>query len=178
MLTLGVRKSVDTVFLQARLALEEERRALAAFVSKFDALGLGAAMPQSKLRPPMPTAGGTMTAYERRQSRSFSSTGRLPSISDSTIIEDMTGVSESSPIRFGRVDARLQPSLLDQAMLEEFDNAVDISFDELEVEQQLMDVSVYVQPGTDAAAKIFAGLDKGSPARSRLIFGDKENILP
>ncbi|KJA20164.1 hypothetical protein HYPSUDRAFT_142672 [Hypholoma sublateritium FD-334 SS-4] len=163
---------------KTRQALEEERRALAAFVSKFDALGLGMAIPPSKLRLPMPTPGGAMTAYERRQSRSFSGTGRLSTIPDVTVADDMMGVLESSPMRLGRGDVRTQPSLLDQAMLEEFDGAGDISFDELEVEKQLMEMSVYVQPGSDVATKMLNGLDKGSPTRSRSVFGDKENVLP
>lgn len=119
-----------------------------------------------------------MTAYERRQSRSFSGTGRLSTIPDATAVDDMKGVLESSPMRLGRGDVRAQPSLLDQAMLEEFDGAGDISFDELEVEKQLMEMSVYVQPGRDAATKMLNGLDKGSPTRSRSVFGDKENVLP
>ncbi len=120
-----------------------------------------------------------MTAYERRQSRSFSGAGRLTTIPDDAVSDhDMTGILESSPMRLGRGDLRAQPSLLDQAMLEEFDGAGDISFDELEVEKQLMEMSVYIQPGSDTSTKMLNGLDKGSPTRSRSVFGDKENVLP
>ena len=119
-----------------------------------------------------------MTAYERRQSRSFSGIGRLSTIPDATVSEDMTGILESSPMRLRRGELRAQPSLLDQAMLEEFDGAGDISFDELEVEKQLMEMSVCIQPGSDAPTKMLNGLDKGSPTRARSVFGDKENVVP
>ena len=175
---LSVIDSDSCFHRQTRQALEEERRALAAFVSKFDSLGLGLSVPPSKLRPPMPTPGGAMTAYERRQSRSFSGIGRLSTIPDATVSEDMTGILESSPMRLRRGELRAQPSLLDQAMLEEFDGAGDISFDELEVEKQLMEMSVCIQPGSDAPTKMLNGLDKGSPTRARSVFGDKENVVP
>ncbi|KAF9483551.1 kinesin-domain-containing protein [Pholiota conissans] len=170
---------------KARQALEEERRALAAFVSKFDSLGLSLSAPPSKLRPPMPTPGGAMTAYERRQSRPFSSNAaRLPRISDVTVTQDFTGVSqdltgfsESSPMRFDRTAVRSEPSLFDQAMLEEM-GSVDVSFDEIEVERQLLEMSVCVQPGGASAAKMFSGLEKPGFPKSRDVFVDKENILP
>jgi len=104
---------------QVREKLEGERRALAAFVSKFDSLGLGSntSDPPSKIvKPPMPSPGGAMTAYERRQSRrSFTGlsaytngVSRLPRISDvtvkaelesenvSVVLEDFTGGSAVS----------------------------------------------------------------------------------
>ena len=179
--------------------MEEERRALAAFVTRFDALGLGTVPTTvSKLKPPMPTPGGAMTAYERRQSRTFSSSSinRMPRISDvtatpesagvsedftgmSTISQDFTGDGNYSPVRgLDRLRAKAQPSLFDQAMPEE----VDMSFDELEVENQLLEMSICVPAGSTAAAKMFGGLDlKESPSktsRGRGVFGDKENILP
>jgi centromeric protein E len=120
-----------------------------------------------------------MTAYERRQSRSFNNINRLPRISDVTITQDFTGlnqnftgVAESSPTRFDRATARSQPSLLDQAMLEEIGGAGDMSYDEMEVEKQLLEMSVCVQPGSGAAAKMFGG------PKSRDVFVDKENVLP
>jgi centromeric protein E len=118
-----------------------------------------------------------MTAYERRQSRNFSgSTMRLARISDVT--QDFTGNSENSPTRFDRLRATAQPSLLDQAMLEEVVVA-DVSFDEVEVERQLMEASICVQPGSRGAAKLFGGVDKGGVvSKARGVLGDKENILP
>jgi centromeric protein E len=160
--------------------MEEERRALANFVTRIDSLGLSS-IPPSKLRPPMPTPGGSMTAYERRQARA-SSSGRLPRISDATVTEeftgigvDFTGASESSPVRLDRGSASTQPSLMDQAMLEEM-GSVDISFDELEVEQQLLEMSMYIQPGSAAATKLF-GQDKGL-IKDRGVLSAKENIFP
>ncbi|KAF4617204.1 hypothetical protein D9613_006327 [Agrocybe pediades] len=166
---------------KARQTLEEERRALAAFVSKFDSLGLGLSIPQPAPSLPTPTPGGAMTSYRRRKSSSFSAaSNRLPRISDVTITqeftgnsnastvgslltEEFTGYSDCSPMRLDR--ARAEPSLFDQPLPEDVG---DISFDE--VERQLLETSIYVQP----AEKTF---EKG-PFKSREIFGDKENILP
>ncbi|KAF8988526.1 kinesin motor domain-containing protein [Cyathus striatus] len=74
---------------KARKQLEEERRALAAFVSKFDALGLGlGAASVSKLQPPKPIPGGAAIAFsERQQTRqrlSLSSTSIFGSTTAST----------------------------------------------------------------------------------------------
>ncbi|PPQ68785.1 hypothetical protein CVT25_008863 [Psilocybe cyanescens] len=163
---------------KARQTLEEERRALATFVTRFDSLGLGQSIPPTKLK--MPTPGGAMATYtERRQSRSFSA--RLPRISDVTITRDMTGNSESSPMRLDRASARAQPSLFDQDMLEELGGVADVSFDEMEVERQLLETSIYItqpQLGSTGADKLFGGVDKGGAVKGREVFGDKENILP
>ena len=121
-----------------------------------------------------------MTAYERRQSRNFpGSTMRLGRISDVTATQDFTGNSENSPTRFDRARATAQPSLLDQAMLEEVVVA-NVSFDELEVERQLLEASMYMQPGSGGAAKVFGGSDKAGVvvSKARGVFGDKENVLP
>jgi centromeric protein E len=45
--------------LQLRIKLEEERRALASFVCKFDSLGLGLSILPLKLKPAKPTPGCT-----------------------------------------------------------------------------------------------------------------------
>ena len=130
-----------------------------------------------------------MTAYERRQSRSFSNSSstynRLPRISDVTITQDFTGASvasESSPMRIDRAKVQAQPSLFDQAMPEVAGG--DISFDELEVERQLLETSICVQPGNVGVEKLFGvSLEKHdaktkADVRPREVFGDKENILP
>ena len=117
-----------------------------------------------------------MTAYGRRQSRNFSgSSMRLARISDVTVTQDFTGNSETSPIRFDRARAKAQPSLLDQDMLEDLVVA-DVSFDEMEVERQLLETSIYVHPGSGGAAKLLGG--GGTTSKPRDVFGDKENILP
>ncbi|KAJ8595149.1 kinesin-domain-containing protein [Rhizopogon salebrosus TDB-379] len=92
-----------------RIKLEDERRALASFVSKFDSLGLsaGSSLP-SKLKPAKPTPGGASAAFaERRQSRAANA---VPSI-----VED----AECSPARVDFASMKAQPSLLDQVMPEE-----------------------------------------------------------
>ena len=160
--------------------MEEERRALSAFVTKFDSLGLK--LP-SKLQPPKPTPGGALTAYaERRQSRITST-----SLSDATMTHSnstkslntpyksnnansiITNIAEdTSPIRPSQFKS--QPRLLDQVMPEE----ADMSYDEFEVEQQLLNTSI-------AAGKIMGGGGGGGKmvtTIARDVFGDKENILP
>ena len=84
------------------MKLEEERQALAAFVSKFDALGPGSlAVPQTKLPPP-PT-GSIFT--QRHQHR----------------LHSLDPIVEDSPIRMSGIG----PSLLE----EEWDGAEDLSFE-------------------------------------------------
>ncbi|KII86718.1 hypothetical protein PLICRDRAFT_163991 [Plicaturopsis crispa FD-325 SS-3] len=106
---------------KARMALEEQRRALAAFVSKFDSLGLGGGggVPaSSKLRPPMPSAGGASAAFAERQQHNRSIfSGVL-----STTVEE-------SPVRLDNIKA--QPSLLEQMLPEEEELLAmdDISFE-------------------------------------------------
>ena len=80
-----------------RTKLEEERRALAAFVSKFDALGLGGGSNlASKLKPPKPVIRGATTAFtERQQSR----VANLVSIS--SIKEESTREREYPTVRPG-----------------------------------------------------------------------------
>jgi centromeric protein E len=96
---------------KTRVKLEEERRALAAFVSKFDSLVLGSdkssaenmSKAKVKLGKPLgiPSPGGSaMSTYERRQSRrSFSGLSaytRLPRISDVTVKAELE--SEWDPV--------------------------------------------------------------------------------
>ena len=157
--------------------MEEERRALAAFVTKFDSLGLK--IPSTKLQPPKPTPGGALTAYaERRQSKFTSS-----SLSDGFLNSGTTkslntpynkgnnantttnnAAEETSPIR--PTLFKSQPRLLDQVMPEE----ADMSFDEFEVEQ-LLNSSVVGKTMGGGGGKMMA-------TNARDVFGDKENILP
>ncbi|KAG2125626.1 P-loop containing nucleoside triphosphate hydrolase protein [Suillus cothurnatus] len=98
-----------------RIKLEEERRALASFVSKFDSLGL--ALP-SKLKPAKPTPGGASAAFaERQQSRAANV---VPAI-----IED----AECSPVRVDFSSMKAQPSLLDQMPDDEWCIMDDVSFE-------------------------------------------------
>ena len=170
--------------------MEEERRALAAFVTKFDSLGL--TLP-SKLQPPKPTPGGALTAYaERRQSKLTSSSLSDGLVNGATITHSnptkssfntpykgnnnsnmiITNIAEdTSPIRPSQFKS--QPRLLDQVMPEE----ADMSFDEFEVEQQLLNTSIL--PSVASGGKIIGGGGKAAAmANARDVFGDKENILP
>jgi centromeric protein E len=102
--------------VQLRIKLEEERRALASFVSKFDSLGLSA-LP-SKLKPAKPTPGGASAAFaERQQSRAANVAP--------AIIED----AECSPVRVDFSSMKAQPSLLDQMPEEEWCIMDDVSFE-------------------------------------------------
>jgi len=93
---------------QSRIKLEEERRALAAFVSKFDSLGFG----PSRLKPPMPSVGGATTAFaERKQNKGGIST-------------------PDSPVKIEVHRTKGQPSLLEQMPEEEWSMVEDLSFDE------------------------------------------------
>lgn len=124
-----------------RLKLENERSALQAFVTKFDALGLGGlglsqSSAPSKLRPPKPTPGGAVRAFAERQN---GRAGRLGlglggieegDFDESPIKIDMTGQSMAMAMADG-------PSLLHE------DPRWDLSIggdgeDSFEVEQALL----------------------------------------
>ncbi|CCM02201.1 uncharacterized protein FIBRA_04281 [Fibroporia radiculosa] len=132
---------------QMRVKLEEERQALAAFVRKFDSLGLGLSsgvpLSQSKLHPPMPTPGGAAALFAQRQRSRIQ-----PLEADTTmaIVEEV-----DSPMRFGAG----QPSLLE----EEWDAVDDVSFGE--------DKLILPLKG---------GSRKGSHSPVRDVLGRKENV--
>lgn len=104
---------------KVRTKLEEERRALAAFVSKFDALGLGggSVLPQS-------SGSGSLLAsaslgFGRPKSYLSKMSGGLGIVAEET----------ESPMR---IDVKNQPSLLDQTPEDEWSLMEDVSF-EMEV---------------------------------------------
>jgi centromeric protein E len=102
------------------MKLEEERQALAAFVQKFDALGLGGglALPPTKLNPPMPTPGGAAAVFAERQRN------RLLAMGDADY--SMATVAETeSPIRVSINATSAEPSLLE----EQWDALDDVSFE-------------------------------------------------
>lgn len=76
---------------------------------------------------------------------------------------------ETSPIR--PIQFKSQPRLLDQVMPEE----ADMSFDEFEVEQQLLNTSVWAPSVGNGNGKVGGGK---AVTNARDVFGDKENILP
>ncbi|GLB38799.1 putative TRAFAC class myosin-kinesin ATPase superfamily, kinesin family protein [Lyophyllum shimeji] len=152
-----------------RMTLEEERRALAAFVTKFDSLGLGgspAATP--KLRPPMLTAGGAAAAYAERRAglglASNDSTNTLPSVIESPIRIDMTGNGMS------KLKSH-HPLMLEEMPEEEW---ADVSF-------EMHDGASEVPP-EKRDGKMFGvgplGAAAGKKDGGRAVFGDKENLVP
>jgi len=88
--------------------------ALAAFVSKFDALGLG--LSPSKLQPPMPILGGASAAFTERRTQM-------------ALVQEN---GHSSPVR---LELKAQPSLLEQMPEEEWSVVGDVSF-EIDVEKR------------------------------------------
>ncbi|KAH9942896.1 kinesin-domain-containing protein [Amylocystis lapponica] len=97
---------------KTRVKLEEERQALAAFVKKFDALGLSSTLPPTKLNPPLPTPGGAAALFAQRQRSRVQ-----------TELEQTSSIAEvDSPLRLGAG----APSLLE----EEWDPVDDVSFEE------------------------------------------------
>ncbi len=226
---------------KTRVKLEEERRALAAFVSKFDSLGLRSSStenmskPKAKLAKPLgiPSPGNAMSSYERRQSRrsfsGLSAYSRLPRISDVTVkaelesewdpnigislSQDDTGstfilaesdseaeakdTSSSSPFRLDhhqhnirmqmQADALNAPRLLDQAIPEEVENCMlNLSFDEVEVEEQLLqvgdgDMSVcFFEEGAGGLMGLGISMNNGGkvpPSEKREVLGNKENLV-
>ncbi|KAH8104743.1 kinesin-domain-containing protein [Cristinia sonorae] len=117
---------------KVRMKLEEERQALAAFVKKFDALGLGnsIALPQTKLKPPMPSPGGAAAVFAERQHRQVRN-----------LSLDLDTVVEASPIRLSSAVAA-EPSLLE----EQWDGMEDASFEI--VEKLLSEKSSKSSPGS------------------------------
>jgi centromeric protein E len=142
-----------------RVTLEEERRALAAFVSKFDSLGLGLTMPpSSKLNLPMPTPGSAAVTYAERRG------GLKAVITKSAPSEALS--ETSSPMRFEihQNMFKAHPSLLEQMPEEEWS---DVSFDMGDAPEKP------VGGGKGPFAP-----RKGTQSPVREILGDKENIQP
>ena len=110
----------DTHF-QMRVKLENERQALAAFVSKFDALGLGGLglppIPVSSstsipFNPPKPTPGGAGAIFAERQKNRLV-VGPLESLKITETNEPGANVTES-PLRVPGAKVGNQPSLLEE----------------------------------------------------------------
>ncbi|KAG5640776.1 hypothetical protein DXG03_007236 [Asterophora parasitica] len=182
------------IVVQMRMTLEEERRALAAFVSKFDSLGLGlSSMPASsssttstsKLRPPMPTLGGASAAYAERRAAGHSHDidRTLPTLTEaeSPLRMDMTGNSS----------VKLKPQHQHQILLEQMPEEElwsDVSFgeqqDAFQVEVELL-LPEKEREREREREKIFGvvGLPdaigrKGAGSPVRHVLGDKENVAP
>ncbi|KAF6754852.1 kinesin-like protein [Ephemerocybe angulata] len=95
----------------------------------------------------------------------------------SIVVEQCTGASES-PMRMPEA-LRGQPSLMEQAMLEgPGEEEADLSFDELEVEHQLLAMSVRGMPVPSMnTANRWKVANAGAVGKGRVdVFGDKENV--
>jgi centromeric protein E len=103
-----------------RVKLEEERRALAAFVSKFDALGLGA----GSLLP----AASSVSISGSVSAPGSMGSGRVKSYLSKIGLGGLGVVTEEteSPMR---INLKNQPSLLDQTPEEEWSLMEDVSFE-------------------------------------------------
>lgn len=111
---LHVKELTRLCISKVRMKLEEERQALAAFVKKFDALGLGAlSLPPTKLNPPLPTPGGAAAVFAERQRNRL----QAADLAMATVAET------ESPIRVALPAA--EPSLLE----EQWDALEDVSFE-------------------------------------------------
>ncbi|KAJ4468831.1 P-loop containing nucleoside triphosphate hydrolase protein [Lentinula aciculospora] len=148
-----------------RTKLEEERRALAAFVSKFDSLGMGSTIPASNMSTPVSSPAGRRRSSVAAGSISIQLTGFGDPTSSST-----------SPLRLpeGHIYAGV-PSLLEQ-MPEEAWVLGDVSFDD---ESMSMAGTEEKVPSVAGGMK---GHVKGSGtvrfATSVDILGGKENVHP
>ncbi|KZT25431.1 kinesin-domain-containing protein [Neolentinus lepideus HHB14362 ss-1] len=105
-----------------RNKLEEQRRALTAFVSKFDALGLGGEGVTPSISKPAP--GGAHKIFAERQRNKLNSFG---------LSSDFTSNASDSPVRLDLNHIKGQPILLEQ--MPEEDPWNDVSF-ELELEDK------------------------------------------
>ena len=104
-----------------RVKLENERQALAAFVSKFDALGLGGlgltpipvSSPPIPFNPPKPTPGGANAIFAERQKNRLV-VSPLESLKIAETNEPGANVTDS-PLRVTtRTKVENQPSLLEE----------------------------------------------------------------
>ncbi|KAJ7784550.1 P-loop containing nucleoside triphosphate hydrolase protein [Mycena metata] len=142
-----------------RIQLEEERRALAAFVSKFDSLGLGLLSAASSPVKVMPSPGGASAAFntrrEARQQQQMQNAGETVTSRDSSPIRMSLDLSMT-----GKLGAH--PSLLEQMPEEEW---AEVSFD--------ADLGGWGGQGK-SLGQIASGKGMGSPS----VFGlsSKENV--
>ncbi|KAK7048373.1 kinesin-like protein [Favolaschia claudopus] len=102
-----------------RLQLEEERKALAAFVSKFDSLGLGLLSAASSPVKVMPSPGGASAAFAGRREARQQSAGETSFDSPMRMSLDLSMSS-----KFGA-----HPSLLEQTPEEDWTELGDVSFE-------------------------------------------------
>jgi centromeric protein E len=118
--------------------------------------------------PPKPTPGGAAAAFaERQQAKQSLASSYLANVLANRKSE--LNIDADSPMRLG-AELKAQPSLLEQVMPEEEWGVTDMSFDEIEVENQLLPSS-----SPPLAPVKFFGVQKGAV---RGVLGDKENLVP
>ena len=121
--------------------------------------------------PPKPTPGGAAAAFAERQQ------AKKQSLASSYIANVLANrkselnIEADSPMRLG-AELKAQPSLLEQVMPEEEWGVTDMSFDEIEVENQLLPPS---SSPPLAPVKFFGVQQRGGV---RGVLGDKENLVP
>jgi centromeric protein E len=133
-----------------RTKLEDERRALTAFVNKFDSLGLT----PSKIRSPKPSSGGSTSIFAEKQQ-------------NKVIERDSRKSIFETPMRLESHKLQSQPSLLDQVMPEEQWEGDDLDFDS-PTKRKMFEF------GTGGVLK----RGNGVSALVREVLGDKENLVP
>ncbi|KAI0356411.1 kinesin-domain-containing protein [Trametes cingulata] len=139
-----------------RIKLEEERQALAAFVKKFDQLGLGGLgtppLPPAKFNPPMPTPGGATAIFAQRQKSRVSTLKSEPTMAPLAETE--------SPVRLGGL-AGAEPSLLEE------------EWDEVMADH---DVSIELEKKGMSPPKSGLASRKLSQSPVREVLSQKENV--
>ncbi|KAI0039317.1 kinesin-domain-containing protein [Auriscalpium vulgare] len=134
---------------KARTRLEEERQALAAFVSRFDSLT--AILPAPSARILHPTPGGAAAAFAGRQRQ------RAPPATTLAVVEEK---ETDSPMRLDIGKVKTEPSLLEEM------------WDGLDAEDSF-EVIEMLKTGTSGLGK--GGVKRGeSPVRE--VLGGKENL--
>lgn len=163
------------------MKLEEERRALAAFVTRFDALGLGASASTSIIPPrlrqhALPSVSLGPTAFSARRRRSSYGGFTLSAVPELS----PAATPDGSPVKLELATlAREAPNLL----LESTPGVPDDDLAEIAEVEGLVDVS-FSEAGSPVKEKTISigasGLEKFSLNRvpSRGVLQDKENIVP
>ncbi|KAI0372260.1 kinesin-domain-containing protein [Pilatotrama ljubarskyi] len=138
-----------------RIKLEEERQALAAFVKKFDQLGLGGLgtppLPPTKFNPPMPTPGGAAAVFAQRRSR-------VTALKSEPTMAPLT--ETESPVRLGGLGVA-EPSLLEE------------EWDDVLAEH---DVSIELEKKGMSPTKSGLASRKLSQSPVREVLSQKENV--
>jgi centromeric protein E len=130
-----------------RMQLEEERRALAAFVTRFDSLTAGLSTPPAAPPQTRPRPGGAIAAFVERQRSRIVAPGNL------SVVREF-----DSPIRMDLGRVKAEPSLLEER------------WDGTGVDEESFEIVSH--PGL--AAKLTPSKSAESPLRD--VLKEKENV--